>query len=78
MREVIGRIVDLILLPLRLVALVISAPLHFLLWFATKTWFVIIPLFSPFYNSFVPKRIAMVFCGRKFQTDILIVIFYFF
>ena len=39
MREVIGRIVDLILLPLRLAALVISAPLHFLLWFATKTWF---------------------------------------
>ena len=39
MREVIERIVDLILLPLRLVALVISAPFHFLLWFATKTWF---------------------------------------
>ena len=62
MREVIGRIVDLILLPLRLAALVISAPLHFLLWFATKTWFVIIPLFYFVFGFF--------FCGFAYFDEL--------
>ncbi len=62
MKEVVRYLFDIVSLPLRLIALVVSAPLHFIMWLLTKTWFVAIPFFYIGFGFF--------FCGFAYLDEL--------